>query len=81
MGQEKAKEKTVMTATERRGWNMKEKMESLIREAVKNAFELYDDPDHAADNAVAWIMTGIAKEIEEMEKSSDKKNDREGRRG
>lgn len=68
MEQEKAKEKSVMTAAERRGWNMKEKMESLIREAVKNAFELYDNKDHAADSAVVWIMTGIAKEIEEMER-------------
>lgn len=78
MEQEKAKEKSVMTAAERRGWNMKEKMESLIRGTVKNAFELYDVPDHAADSAAVWVMTGIAKEIEEMEKSSDKKNDREG---
>ena len=47
---------------------MKEKLESLIREAVEIAFDLYDDPDHAADSAVIWVMTGIAKEIEEMEK-------------
>lgn len=47
---------------------MKEKLESLIREAVEVAFDLYDDPDHAADSAVIWVMTGIAKEIEEMEK-------------
>lgn len=50
---------------------MKEKLEALIREAVKNAFELYDDPDHAADSTVAWVMTGIAKEIEEMEAEND----------
>lgn len=47
---------------------MKEKLERLIREAVEIAFDLYDDPDHAADSAVIWVMTGIAKEIEEMEK-------------
>lgn len=47
---------------------MKEKLESLIRDAVQNVFELYEDPEYAADSAVAWVMTGIAKEIEEMEK-------------
>lgn len=47
---------------------MKEKLKGLIREAVEVAFDLYDDPDHAADCAVIWVMTGIAKEIEEMEK-------------
>lgn len=47
---------------------MKEKLKGLIREAVEVAFDLYDDPDHAADSAVIWVMTGIAKGIEEMEK-------------
>lgn len=47
---------------------MKEKLKGLIREAVEVAFDLYDDPDHAMDCAVIWVMTGIAKEIEEMEK-------------
>ena len=51
---------------------MKEKLESLIRDAVQNAFELYDDPEYAADSAVIWVMTGIAKEIEEMEKRNEK---------
>lgn len=51
---------------------MKEKLEALIREAVEVAFDLYDDPDHAADSAVIWVMTGIAKEIEEMEKRNEK---------
>ena len=55
---------------------MKEKLESLIREAVEVAFDLYDDPDHAADCAVIWVMTGIAKEIEEMEKKANERGER-----
>lgn len=55
---------------------MKEKLESLIREAVEFAFDLYDDPDHAADSAVIWVMTGIAKEIEEMEKKANERGER-----
>ena len=39
---------------------MDEKLSNLIREAVKNAFDLYDNADNMANYVVHYVASGIA---------------------
>lgn len=39
---------------------MDEKLSNLIREAVKNAFNLYDNADNMANYVVYYVANGIA---------------------
>lgn len=39
---------------------MDEKLSNLIREAVKNAFNLYDNADNMANYVVHYVASGIA---------------------
>lgn len=39
---------------------MDEKLSNLIREAVKNAFNLYDNADNMANYVIHYVASGIA---------------------